>query len=250
MPTGKFATQLADVINLLDLADAITLRDPALSYLTKRPMPSPLLSGAVVLLCARFEEFLKDVVAYALERHGYSKPPLSLWDLPEELQVHLISRNLNSAVQGIRHGISRPPTERIQEGVAAATDVVNGIISATYAIDTGGNPGPDTVAAFMRMVGIKDPWKKIADNFAVSYTPPPITGISITARGPGEQLRELINLRNIVSHSGASIPASSTEIRFNADFLSQLSNSIFEVLRTHVEDFARSSGRTPAPWAP
>ena len=63
-------------------------------------MASPLLAGAVVLLCARFEEFLKDVVVYALERHSYSLPPLTLWDLPENMQVHLIARNLNSACPG------------------------------------------------------------------------------------------------------------------------------------------------------
>ena len=57
---NKFTAQLADVTGMLDLADTITHHDPALSYLANRPMASPLLAGAVVLLCARFEEFLKE----------------------------------------------------------------------------------------------------------------------------------------------------------------------------------------------
>lgn len=251
MPKNKFTTQLADVINLLDLADAITFRDPALSYLANRPMPSPLLAGAVVLLCARFEEFLKDVVVYALERHSYSEPPLTLWDLPEKLQVHLISKNLNAAVQANRHGALRPSAQRINEALAAAGSVVNGVIDAEYAIETGGNPGPETVAGLLKIVGVEDPWRKIADYFHASYVPPSIPGNSnVAVTDPVERLRELVKLRNIVAHSGVSIPASSAEIRFDADFLNQISNSIYEVLREHVEEFSRSSGRVPAVWIP
>ncbi|MDQ0789202.1 HEPN domain-containing protein [Streptomyces sp. B3I8] len=214
-------------------------------------MPSPLLAGAVVLLCARFEEFLKDVVSYALERHGYSQPPLTLWDLPEKLQIQLISKNMAAALQGNRHGSIRPPVERITEGVAAAKRFVNGVISAEHAIDTGGNPGPETVAGLLKLVGVDAPWKKVADHLQTNYVAPTGHGLGLISMGhPEERLRQIINLRNIVAHSGASIPASPDEIRFNVDFLSQLSNSIYAVLKEQVGDFARSLGRVPANWNP
>ena len=250
MPINKFTVQLADVTGMLDLADTITLHDPALSYLANRPMASPLLAGAVVLLCARFEEFLKDVVVYALERHGYSQPPLTLWDLPEDMQIYLIARNLNAAAQATRHGTKRSASLRISESLAAARGVVDGVISAEYAIDTGGNPGSETVTALMRIAGVREPWKKISDHFIASYVAPTIPGVSTsTIAEPARQLDELIKLRNIVAHSGSSIPAPSSEIRFDVDFLRQLSNSIYDVLKIHIGTFCASSGGMPAVWA-
>lgn len=138
MPKTKFQAQLSDVENLLNLAESITLRDPALSYLPYRPTPSSLLAGAVVLLCARFEEFIKDVTRYALERHNYADPPLTLWDLPEDLQIRLISKNLTTALEGKRYGLQRQASDRIAEGLTATNHVINGMIRAEYAIETGG----------------------------------------------------------------------------------------------------------------
>ncbi|MFI9496119.1 HEPN domain-containing protein [Streptomyces halstedii] len=240
---------MTDVEAILDLAESISFRDPALSYLAYRPDPGPLLAGAVVLLCARFEEFLKDIIAYALERHNFCDPAITLWDLPEALQIHLISKNMNIALQGMRHGALRPPKQRITEGVAAARHVVNGAIRAEHAIETGGNPGPDTVAELMKLVGVVKPWKLITENFENSYIQPAAPALGGMALGKLEdRLKQLVNLRNIVAHSGASIPSSSSEIRFDVDFLSQLSTSIYEVLKGHIEEYANSLGRKPAGW--
>ena len=104
-------------------------------------------------------------MVYALERHSYSLPPLTLWDLPENMQVHLIARNLNSASQATRHGTKRPASLRISESLAAARGVVGGAISAEYAIDTGGNPGSETVTALMKIAGVGEPWKEISRHF-------------------------------------------------------------------------------------
>ncbi|WP_354395772.1 HEPN domain-containing protein [Streptomyces atratus] len=251
MPRNKFQSQLVDVEVMLDLAESISFRDPAMSYLKYRPDPSPLLAGAVVLLCARFEDFIKEVIAYALERHTLCDPMITLWDLPESLQVHLISRNLNAALQGTRHGVLRTPAQRINEGVTAAQHVVDGNIRAEHAIETGGNPGPETVADLMKLVGVERPWKTITNVFQSSYvapTSPTLNGITVGKLE--ERLRQLVNLRNIVAHSGSSIPASSADIRFDIDFLRQLSTAIYDVLRNQVIEYSNSLGRKPAPWSP
>ncbi|QIB44576.1 HEPN domain-containing protein [Streptomyces aureoverticillatus] len=251
MPTRKFSEQLNDVEGLLNLAEAMTLRHPAFSYLPERPAPSPLLAGAVVLLCARFEEFIKDVVTYALEQHGNATPALLLWDLPEQLQVFLLSRNVTAALQSKRFGRTRDPAQRINDGLAAARGIVEGRVNAEFAIETGGNPGPDTVSELMKLVGVDKPWQRVSENFGSNYIAPSVPTLSGIAVGNiQERLRELINLRNVIAHSGARIPSSPAEIRFDVHFTRQLANSIYEVLKTHVEDFARSIGRTPAIWAP
>ncbi|MEU4465272.1 HEPN domain-containing protein [Streptomyces sp. NPDC024017] len=251
MALNKFRAQLVDVEGMLDLVESITLGDPSLSYLRHRLDPSPLLAGAVVLLCARFEEFLKEIIAYALERHSLCDPPMTLWDLPENVQVHLISKSLNAALQGIRHGEPRTPSQRITEGVEAAKHVVGGNIKAEHAIETGGNPGPKTVAELMKLVGVDNAWKRITEHFDASYTAPTLPTISTIAVGKLEdRLGQIMRLRNIVAHSGANIPSSPAEIRFNVAFLSQLSTSIYEVLKDHVQQYARSLGRQPAAWQP
>ncbi|MFK4065282.1 HEPN domain-containing protein [Streptomyces sp. NPDC029674] len=251
MPTQKFSTQLDDVEDLLNLAEAITLRHPAFSYLPSRPTPSPILAGAVVLLCARFEEFIKDVVAYALERHGDATPRLMLWDLPEQLQVLLISKNMNAALQAKRFGKTRDSADRISEGVSAAKGIVAGAINADHAIETGGNPGPDTVSELMKLVGVEKPWPQISKYFEVHYMAPSNPGLSGMALGNlQERLRELVNLRNVVAHSGARIPASPAEIRFNVHFARYLADAIYQVLKDFVETYAQSVGRVPGLWTP
>ncbi|WP_148019427.1 HEPN domain-containing protein [Streptomyces sp. OR43] len=250
MPTQKFGTQLDDVEDLLDLAESITLRHPAFSYLPNRPNTSPLLAGAVVLLCARFEEFIKDVVTYALERHGEAAPEFLLWDLPERVQVLLITKNLNAALQAKRFGKLREPNERISDGKAAAEGIVAGKISAGHAIETGGNPGPDTVADLMKLTGVEKPWLQISRHFEAHYIEPRSVELSGMALGDlQERLGELVGLRNIVAHSGARIPSSPTEIRFNVHFARHLADAIYQVLKDQVESHARASGRVPAKWS-
>lgn len=249
MPTRKFATQLKDVTDLLDLAESITLRHPAFSYLPDRPNPAPITAGAVVLLCARFEEFLKDVIAYALERHGEADPALTLWNLPEPLQVLLLSKNMTAALQAKRFGRSRSHAERIHDGLAMAQDIIAGRINAGLAIETGGNPGPDTVSELMKLVGVERPWFQIEKHFEVDYAPPSdpmLTGIALG--GLQERLGALIGLRNEVAHSGTQISSSPAEIKFNVHFARHLANAIYDVLKEHVEDYARSIGCTPGVW--
>ncbi|MET8688898.1 HEPN domain-containing protein [Streptomyces sp. NPDC004732] len=251
MPTQKFSTQLNDVEDLLNLAESITLRHPAFSYLPDRPSPSPILAGAVVLLCARFEEFIKDVVTYALERHGDATPTLILSDLPEQLQILLISKNMTAALQAKRFGRSRTSTDRISDGLSAARDVIAGKINAEHAIETGGNPGPDTVTELMKLVGVERPWSQISTHFDAHYSPPVRPELSGIAVGNlQERLRELVNLRNIVAHSGASIPRSPAEIRFDVHFTRHLAEAIYLALKENVENYARSAGRVPGVWTP
>jgi hypothetical protein len=250
MPTQKFTTQLDDVEELLSLAESITLRHPAFSYLSRRPTPGPILAGAVVLLCARFEEFIKDVVTYALEQHQEADPVLLLWDLPEQLQVLLISKNMTAALQAKRFGRSRNPGDRIRDGLAAAQDIVQGRINAGKAIETGGNPGPDTVADLMKLVGVTKPWAEIAKHFDAHYQPPVSPELAGIAVGDlQERLRELVGSRNVVAHSGARIPSTPAEIRFNVHFTRHLASSIYHVLKEHVDAYVRSVGRNPGVWS-
>ncbi|MEV6998524.1 HEPN domain-containing protein [Streptomyces sp. NPDC093982] len=250
MPTQKFTTQLDDVEELLNLAESITLRHPAFSYLPQRPTPGPILAGAVVLLCARFEEFVKDVITYALEQHQEADPSLLLSDLPEQLQVLLISKNMTAALQAKRFGRPRSPADRLRDGLTVAQDMIQGRINAGKAIETGGNPGPDTVADLMKLVGVAKPWAEIAKYFDVNYkTPinPELAGIAVGDLQ--ERLRELVGLRNVVAHSGARIPSSPAEIRFNVHFTRYLATAIYHVLKDHVDAYVRSVGRIPGAWA-
>ncbi|WP_369224161.1 HEPN domain-containing protein [Streptomyces sp. R39] len=250
MPTQKFGRQLDDVEDMLDLAESISLRHPSFSYLPKRPSTSPLLAGAVVLLCARFEEFVKDVVTYALEKHGEATPEFTLWDLPERLQLLLITKNMNAALQAKRFGKLRDQMDRINEGKVAAQGIATGKISAGQAIETGGNPGPDTVAELMKLVGVEKPWMQISKYFDAHYAEPTRVELSGIALGDlQERLGELVGLRNIVAHSGARIPSSPTDIRFNVHFTRHLADAIYQVLKDRVEEDARSSGRVPGQWS-
>ncbi|MEU7122136.1 HEPN domain-containing protein [Streptomyces zaomyceticus] len=251
MPRQKFTRQIQDVYEILDLADAIASRSSAVSYLPFRLSIQPFIAGSVVLLCARFEEFLRDSITYALEQHGRAVPPISLTDLPSALQVHIVQQNMTAALQSKRYGAARPDHLRLSESLTMANHYVAGRIWSDYAIDTGGNPGPDTVAALMKLVGVEGPWKKITQEFNKAYQMPSISGLTNRVVGdPQDQLRQIVRARNTVAHSGAHLTISTSDVRFDVDFISQLSGWIYSVLQGHVEGFARKNGRVPAGWNP
>ncbi|MGW7225819.1 HEPN domain-containing protein [Streptomyces cyaneofuscatus] len=251
MPRQKFITQLADVYELLDLADALTIRHPSLTYFPHRISVNPLLAGAVVLLCARFEEFIKSAVTYAFEQHAKAVPPLQLQDLSEDVQVRIVHQSLNAALQPTRYGVRRPNSDRLQDSFDIAKRFLAGNIWADHAIDTGGNPGPETVKNLLKLVGVTDAWAALQAECNKNYVPPSITGLNLMQVGhPKDRLAEIIKVRNSVAHSGAHITSSSAEIRYDVDFVGQLSGWIYDILQKHVEDFALSKGRTPAVWRP
>ncbi|MBE4739811.1 HEPN domain-containing protein [Streptomyces caniscabiei] len=243
--------QLSDVDELLNLADSLAVKHASLTYYPHRISVNPLLSGAVVLLCARFEEFIKSAITYALEQHSHAVPSLQLPDLPEELQVHIVHQSMNAALQRTRFGVARTPNDRLSGGLAMARRFLAGDIWADHAIDTGGNPGPETVKNLMKLVGIRDPWGVLQGKCRSGYKQPSIPGMTIMQVGdPKDRLENIMAIRNEVAHSGAHISASSAEIRYDVDFVGQLSGWIYDVLQKHVEDFARTKGRTPAVWQP
>ncbi|WP_181448872.1 HEPN domain-containing protein [Nonomuraea aridisoli] len=249
MPRKKFTHQLKDVAELLSVADAVVDRDPSLTYFRQSITYQPFVSGAVVLLCARFEEFLRDVVTYALDQYASSSPQILLSELPEELQLHIVQQNINVALQNKRHGVSRDNSVRLAETLMIARHYVADRIWSDHAIDTGGNPGPDTVKDLLRLVGIKDPWKRINQEFSSTFAAPEIPGLpGRVIRSPREELARIVRARNSIAHSGAGVSLSSAEVRLDMHFLMHLSGIIYDQLRSEVTAYAISLGRTPAPW--
>ncbi|MFB6855873.1 HEPN domain-containing protein [Streptomyces sp. NPDC056341] len=251
MPRQKFTSQLRDVYELLDVADAVGTKSAITSYLPFKLTVQPFISGAVVLLCARFEEFLRDAITYALDQHGKATPPILLVDLPESLQVHIVQQNMTAALQKTRYGMDRSEQLRLSESIVMARHYVAGRIWSDYAIDTGGNPGPETVATLMKLLGIDAPWQKVTREFERNYQSPQVPGTANRTVGkPQEQLRQIVQARNTAAHSGSHLPFSTADVRFDVDFMSQLSGWIYSVIRSHVDTFAQKSGRTPASWNP
>ncbi|MFG3516661.1 HEPN domain-containing protein [Streptomyces bobili] len=251
MPRQKFTRQLQDVNQLLDVADAVALRRPAATQLPTSLTFQPFISGAIVLLCARFEEFLRDVITYSLDQHGQASPPLTLTDLPQTLQVHIVQQNMTAALQRVRYGSERPDHVRLSESLTMAKHYVAGRIWSDYAIDTGGNPGVETVTSLMKLIGVEAPWQKIGQEFSTTYIAPAIPGTARRAAvKPQDELKQILQSRNTVAHSGSHLTISTADVRFYVDFTAQLSGWIYSVVQQHVEDLAKSKGRIPATWNP
>ncbi|MFJ6931093.1 HEPN domain-containing protein [Streptomyces nigra] len=226
-------------------------RSPAATYL---PFPlafQPFISGAVLLLCARFEEFLRDVITYALDQNGKATPPINLHDLPQSLQVHIVQQNMVAALQKTRYGTDRPDHVRLSESMTMARHYVAGRIWSDYAIDTGGNPGVETVGSLMKLIGVEAPWQKIGQEFKTHYAAPAILGTTnrVVVK-PQDELRQLLKSRNTVAHSGSHLTISTSDVRFYVDFVDQLSGWIYTVVQRHIQDLAKSMGRIPANWNP
>ncbi|MFD0735053.1 HEPN domain-containing protein [Planotetraspora mira] len=226
-------------------------RNPSLTYLPNTLTYQPFVSAAIVLLCARFEEFLRDAISYALDQYSKSSPPIQLTDLPENVQLHIVQQNMSAALQGRRHGVERSTTVRLSESLRMAHHYVAKRIWSDYAIDTGGNPGPDTVSGLLKLVGVNDVWNRINQDFSQNYTAPQIPGLTRRVIGnPQRELRRIVDVRNSVAHSGAHVPVSSAEVRLDVSFVEHLSGAIYDILQAEADAQCNRLGRTPAPWNP
>lgn len=250
MPLNTFHSALQGLDPLVQLVQAISARDPALTYAGVAPTVEPLAVGStVVLSVARFEEYLKNLGDFAARQYAKAAPPVLLHELPHEFQVQMLDKNFTAAMRANRFGVTRSPRERMRGGLSVARRALANDVWGGDAIETHSNPNPGTVSEILTLIGVAEPWKKIG--VAWSLKAPLGTGHTRYFKeipSARKELESVLTARNTVAHSGSNATVGPKQLLAILAFLSDFAEVLYDVAQVAVDAQVVNLRRTPAAW--
>lgn len=128
--------------------------------------------GAVVLMVAAFESFLRAVFEEHLDAFASVPPKRQLSVLPMNMQVHHVFTTLSWAMNGVPHRLAGSRASRIPEIENASRMIISGALNTAAFCETGGNPHPPTVKEMYKAVGVSDVFSVITPQFEKEWKSP------------------------------------------------------------------------------
>lgn len=241
---------LQDMSPLVDLVQRATTNDAGFTYsgLDVTVVP-PTVAGSIVLLVARFEEYLKEVVDQAFGQYASAQPPVLRTHLVEQVQLRIVSENFKTASRENIHGQQRSMRDRLNSIEAVAHKIVAGEIWGDDAVQTSGNPNSDTVKNLVKMLGIEPPWQRIDVAFQTIWQTRLQTERRKIVPRAADELDSVLVWRNSVAHSSSSLPLGYQELDDARAFVHDLSAAIDQVVQSETDARIAACGSAPATWA-
>lgn len=184
--------------------------------------------GAVVMMVAAFEVFVKEVIVEYCTPLTRSPLPTAFSDLPEPMQIKSIFGSLERAMRGPRHGAPRGKRMRLADIRWAAQRVVDGILDLAALSDTQSNPDARTVGDLLRDLGIVDPFNVMRPGFDAVWPKPEATSFL------QDKLTEIVGRRHLVAHTADALKVSRQDLPLATEFLRVLAPIIEATVATHL----------------
>jgi hypothetical protein len=185
--------------------------------------------GAVVLMVAAFENFLKTaIVEHLTKLTTPTKVPFS--KLPEQMLAKVVFSTLEHAMKG-------PPSRdrflRVPDIEQACRDVISQTINPLHFNNTRSNPDPDTVKTIFAEIGKKDVFKHIRSDFEREWSNPVLKPVHPTFID--DKLDEIVNRRHVVAHTASALNITRSDLEESISFLKVLARVLDLHLEKHVE---------------
>ena len=187
--------------------------------------------GAVILIVASFENFLKQMFVEHLMELNPLKAPFS--KLPESLQVNCVYLTLDYAMKGSRFQQSVPRVQRLPEINKACSMLVSGTFNPEVFSDTGGNPNHNTVKEMFKNVGISSIFEKVKNEFEHKWGQP-VANLFIEGK-----LDEIVQRRHKVAHTADVLNITRADLKESIIFLKILANLLDIELKNHVRQILK-----------
>lgn len=196
-----------------------------------RPAAQALRGGAVVLMVAAFEYFLKDAMEEHLTILAQQKPKIPFEKLPVRLQVNSVFNALKLAMDGPRHGKTGSGREvRLPEVQEACKTIVAGLICPEAFSSTGSNPSSETVHSMFHQVDIDNIFGVIKPGFDRKWAKPEVNDF-IKLR-----LNEIVQMRHKVAHTANTLDITRTQLHEAVKFLTLVATLLDGELHNKVRD--------------
>lgn len=209
----------------------------------------PCTSAVVLLLSARFEEYLRSAIESAIAQFTTASPPVNRTALSAELQLRILTSNIKSATQESVHGVRRDAAARIAAVTQVASRIVNYEIWGDDAIDTAGNPGRATVSNLLAMIGIQSAWVAIEAAFAINWRQRRIIDSALKQiPRAADELDTLMNWRNACAHTSAMLPLGERDLLDAVAYVGCLAETIDGIICREIDLMIVGCGSRPSSW--
>lgn len=249
-PLSEYRASLASVDPIIDLVRLGTLNRRALRDLgLDVALVEAAAAGCIVLMVGAFEQYLKDIGNKALDHYQLARPLVRRSQLPEKLQVAILSANLTAASQARRFGVKRSDADRIRDLDAVANRVADDEVWGEHAIDTQSNPSPDTIREILDLCGVDSVWPRLNKEFQLRWNVARAHDASLKSiPSPENELRSILTWRNMIAHTSTLPNVGFQQLTESSYFFRAVAESIDVVLARHTYGQVRSRGSAPAPW--
>ena len=183
--------------------------------------------GAVVLMVAAFEAFLRDVFEERIDALSSRRRPVTFPKLPVKMRVAAVFNPLERAIRGLP-GQPSERVERIRDVQAAAKHVAGNALPGWAFAVTGGNADPATVKRLFDEVGRQKVLERALPRFEKLWRAPvPRTFLR-------DKLAAIVRARHEVAH-GANVLGWSRQDLMEAErFLRLFAKTLDDDLRIHL----------------
>jgi hypothetical protein len=193
--------------------------------------------GAVVLLVAAFENFIKKTIEeHLLILKTYSLN-LSFEKLPVKMQIQSIFQTLEFALKGRPFQQAPDKIDRINDIDTACRQVISKTINPDAFIITGGNPNSKTIKSMFKDLGIDDIFTKIHSKFKVKWKN------DVASTFIADKLDEIVNRRHIVAHTAETLNISRMDLNQYLKFIKITSQLIDAELASHVHNIRKNAAK-------
>lgn len=202
---------------------------------SEQPLVEGLRGGAVVLMVAAFEAFLRDLLeerVNTLESEGR----YAFNALPKKMQVAAVFNLLNTAMKGVPSRPAKPQKfDRLPEVVSAAQHVAHSTLVGSAFGVTGGSATSDTVKRMFEQVDRRRVLEQARPRFVRLWgSPVPRTFLR-------DKLDWIVEARNQVAHGASVLSWSRDDLKEAERFLRLLAKTLDDDLRIYLNKISRSS---------
>jgi len=184
--------------------------------------------GAIVLLSATFERFLKDLGEEQSARLRGTRKAIKLSQLPDRIKVHSIFASLKQSMDGPRYGVKTEKKDRIPDIVDKCRLIGSDFIDSEVFSSTGGNPNSDAVKVIFNNLDVDDPFAKIKTGFETLW------GKAVAQNFIKEKLDEIISKRHVIAHTADVMTISRSDINDHKKFMECLVGALYDHLNAHI----------------
>lgn len=184
--------------------------------------------GAIVLMVATLEQFMRSAIEEHLQPFTSGKTQRLLSSLPTDLQVASAFNSLELAMRGPRYGKNGSRGSRLPDVMIAAKRLAADSLDVSAFSVTGGNPNPDTLRELLKAIGLADPFARLRPAFEREWGKREATDFV------KDKLEEVVTARHRVAHAPAALNISRKDVLEGTRFIRCLAIAIDATIKAHV----------------
>jgi hypothetical protein len=209
-----------------------TCKNPPRTY--EQNTVEGLRGGAIVLMVAAWESFLKQLVEDELTILTTQPPKIKFDELPTKMQIHSIFQTLDRATKGPRYQHT-DRIDRLADIDQACRLIISGVINPLAFSDTDTNPSPKVIRNMFSNIGIEDIFMSIKPEFERKWDQP------VDNRFIEVKLQQIIHRRHLVAHKADTLGVSRKDLNEAVRFMKIIAPLFEKQLKTHVKSLSKKS---------